>query len=53
MILAAVELELRLAQERLVRIYEQKGETDEEVLQAGAEVDRLLNIYDRLIKERG
>jgi hypothetical protein len=49
--LAAIEVKLRAAKELLAKIYECKGVTDLEVLEAGTEVDRLLNEYEALLKK--
>lgn len=49
--LAMLERRLRIAKERLAMEYERKGETDWKVLKAGDEVDRLINVYQRMKKE--
>lgn len=49
--LSRVELQLAVAKKRLARIYEERGRTDEEVLAAGEEVDRLLNLYEQIKKK--
>ena len=49
--LANLEQSIKVAKEQLMIAYEQKGETDKEVLRLGEEVDRLLNEYQRLLVE--
>jgi hypothetical protein len=49
--LSKVELQLTAAKKRLTWIYEEKGLTDEEVLAAGEEVDKLLNLYEAIKKK--
>lgn len=46
--LAKAELQLAAAKRRLARIYEERGRTDAEVLAVGEEVDKLLNLYERM-----
>lgn len=49
--LLKVEHQLRTAKERLAMVYERKGATDWEVLKVGDQVDRLINVYHRLVKD--
>ncbi|HEX2955132.1 MAG TPA: Spo0E family sporulation regulatory protein-aspartic acid phosphatase [Bacillota bacterium] len=45
-------MKLKAAKELLAKVYERKGVTDLEVLEAGTEVDRLLNEYEALLKKK-
>ncbi len=40
--------QINVARNRMQRLWNEKGYTDEEVLAASIEVDRLLNAYDRI-----
>ncbi len=48
--------QIKIARNRMQQLWEEKGYTDDEVLAASIEVDRLLNEYDRasaiLMQER-
>jgi hypothetical protein len=40
--------QINFARNRMQQLWDEKGYTDEEVLAASIEVDRLLNAYDRI-----
>ena len=40
--------QINIARNRMQRLWNEKGYTDEEVLAASIEVDHLLNAYDRI-----
>jgi hypothetical protein len=40
--------QIRLARARMQELWDKRGYTDDEILAASIEVDRLLNEYDRL-----
>ncbi len=40
--------QINVARNRMQRLWNEKGYTDEDVLAASIEVDRLLNAYDRI-----
>jgi hypothetical protein len=46
--LKILEGQIRIARNRMQRLWGEKGYTDDEVLAASIEVDRLLNEYDRV-----
>ncbi len=45
-----VSLKLELAKKKLMYLWDSKGVTDKEILEAAEEVDKWLNIYNRIIK---
>ena len=45
-----VSLKLELAKKKLMYLWDSKGVTDKEILEAAEEVDKWLNIYNRITK---
>ncbi len=47
-----IKSKIQKARTRLTKLWELKNKTDHEVLTAAEEVDRLMNEYDKLIREK-
>jgi hypothetical protein len=47
-VLKILEEQIKIARNRMQQLWDEKGYTDDEVLAASIEVDRLLNEYDRM-----